>query len=268
MDKSRHLSIYERNQLLKYSLKESELLSKGDLPVEYLTGFVNFKNLEVKVNQKVLIPRVETEELVDLVVEFASTFHENISYLEVGTGSGAISLAFLHELQQQVSLIENKIVLAKAVVSDVSSDALALAKENFCRLFEKADFTHATFIESDLLAAIPAADVPTQKFQIIVANLPYIPSAEIDKLDESVKNYEPLLALDGGSTGFVLIEKLLSQIVARDFLAKNGKIFLEVHESHTKTFVEKIFSEISQQFEIEEIQDQFGRQRFLVLKKH
>lgn len=262
MAKSRHLNIYERNQLLKYSFTESELLSKGELPVEYLTGFVNFKNLDLKVNEKVLIPRVETEELVDLAVEFtdafAADFAKPISYLEVGTGSGAISLAFFHAVLDK---------LDKAVVTDFSPDALALAKENFSRLFEKAELAPVIFIESDLLSAIPEAEVPAQKFQIIVANLPYIPSAEINKLDESVKNYEPLLALDGGVTGFELIEKLLNQIIVRDFLAKDGKIFLEVHETHTRTFVEENFAHINQQFEITEIKDQFERQRFLVLQK-
>lgn len=257
MIKTRTLSIYEKNQLLKYGFKETDLLSKGELPVEYLTNYVEFKNLTMKVNQNVLIPRVESEELVDLMGDFYYLLDDDISYLEVGTGSGAISLAFYDFLTKQ-----NKGKINKFVVTDLSLPALNLAKENFINLFGKLILNKIKFVQNDLLNAFS-----DQKFNLIVANLPYIPSVMIKKLDGSVKNYEPLLALDGGKTGFDLINKFLEQILYKNILTNNGKIFLEVYETHNIQFIKDNFPKIYQSFSIEEFKDQFARQRFLIFKK-
>jgi release factor glutamine methyltransferase len=257
MVKSRKLSVYEKNQLLKYSLKEADLFTKGELPVEYLTGFVNFAELELKVNQNVLIPRVETEELLDLMTAHALSLKEPISYLEIGTGSGAISLAFFNFLLKQ-----NQILLKEFFSTDVSNKALILAKENFSRLFKEEFLTKVNFLESNLLEK-----VINQKFNLIVANLPYIPSNKINGLDQSVKDYEPILALDGGETGFELINNMLLQILNKNLLAKNAKVFLEVYEDHNLEFIKEKFPKIYEEFSIEEFKDQFERQRFLVLQK-
>ena len=117
-------------------------------------------------------------------------------------------------------------------------------------------------MQTDLLNSFP-----DQKFNLIIANLPYIPSTMIEKLDESVKNYEPILALDGGKTGFELINKFLEQIINKNILKNNGKIFLEVYEAHDVKFIKNNFPNICQNFLIEEFKDQFNRQRFLILKK-
>ncbi len=256
MSAPRKLTIYERNQLLKYSLKESDLLTKGNLPVEYLTGYVNFCGLDVAVDANVLIPRVETEELVGYVLDFVKKLDKPLRYLEVGTGSGAISLAVFAALQKT-----RKSQPEKFIVSDVSPVALELAKKNFQSLFDLASLREIDFIVSDLLT-----EITPQAFDVIVANLPYIPSGAMESLDASVKDYEPALALDGGETGFELIARMLRQIMASDFLAFGGKIFLEVHETHTKEFVEQHFADINAKFTLEEIKDQFARQRFLVLQ--
>ncbi len=257
MAESRKLSVYEKNQLLKYSLKEAELLAKGELPVEYFTGFVSFRELELKVNQNVLIPRVETEELLDLMIGHVLSLEEHISYLEVGVGSGAISLAFFDFLLKQ-----NKKLIEEFVLTDISSKALIVAKENFSRLFKEETFSKVNFLESNLLEK-----VFNQKFNLIVANLPYIPSNKIAGLDRSVKDYEPILALDGGETGFELINEMLLQILNKNLLAKNTKIFLEVYEDHDREFIKNKFPKIAKEFSIEEFKDQFERQRFLVLQK-
>jgi len=257
MKRNRILSIYEKNQLFKYGFKEADLLTKGELPVEYLTGFVEFTSLKLKVNQNVLIPRVETEELIVLMKDFCFLLKDKLSYLEVGTGSGAISLAFYDFLKKQ-----DKIDIDKFVISDLSLSALNLARENFQNLFGDEVKNQIKFLQSNLLS-----DCPHCKFNLIVANLPYIPSHLIRSLEASVKNYEPLLALDGGSTGFELINKFLEQIISKNILADESKIFLEVHETHTVDFIRKNFSNIVKNFLIEEFDDQFGRHRFLVLKK-
>lgn len=257
MTTPRQLSIYEKNQLLKYGLKEVDLLDQREMPVEYLTGHVNFRDLEINVSRDVLIPRVETEELVDLLIKFANTLKEPLSYLEVGTGSGAISLAFFDDLLKHKDLFLEKIVL-----TDLSASALKLAKENFLGLFGATFLTKINFLENNLLT-----NFPQSKFNLIVANLPYIPSEKIKNLDASVKDYEPHLALDGGASGFELINQMLEQILDNDLLSANGRIFLEVDESHDQQLIKAKFPKIAQIFSIQEIKDQFGRQRFLILKK-
>lgn len=262
MNKPRELSAYEKKQLFKYGLAEADLLTRGELPVEYLTGFVNFKDLDIKVNKNVLIPRVETEELVDLLSDFVSNnlLGKKISYLEIGTGSGAISLAFFDFLENNQYL-----KLENFVVTDISKLALNLAKENFHILFEGSHLKKIDFLESDLLSN-PEIFI-SRKFNLIVANLPYIPSSNVKKLDLSVRDYEPILALDGGKTGFELIDKMLSQVVEHNLLTNDGKIFLEVYENHTSKFIEDNFPSINDFFSIKEISDQFNNQRFLVLQK-
>lgn len=234
-----------------------DLLSRGELPVEYLTGWVEFRNLLVKVNQNVLIPRVESEELFDLMESFIDVLKKDISYLEIGTGSGAISLAFYDFLIKQ-----EKVKINKFVLSDISQSALELTKENFKNLFSQSTSNQIEFLQSDLLDSFS-----NQKFNLIVANLPYIPSGEVDKLDQSVKAYEPILALDGGQTGFNLINKFLEQVLKKNVLTDDGKIFLEVYETHSIDFLNKNFPSICKLFLIEEFKDQFNRHRFLVLKK-
>lgn len=258
MQQNRFLSVYEKNQLLKHGLKEQDLLNQGELPVEYLTGSVEFCSLTLKVNRNVLIPRVESEDLVGLISDFSISLKNNLSYLEVGTGSGAISLAFFAFL-----LKNNKIdQIDQFLISDISKEALALAKRNFNDLFSQQLMKQIKFLESNLLNGFRS-----NKFNLIVANLPYIPSSLIKNLDVSVRDYEPLLALDGGSTGFDLINQFLEQIINKNILTSEGKIFLEVHETHNLEFVRKYFPNIEKNFLVQEINDQFGRHRFLVLVK-
>jgi len=258
MKQNRILSIYEKNQLLKYDFKEEDLFIRGELPVEYLTGFVEFCGLTIKVDRNVLIPRVESEELVQLIRDFYLSLKKQLSYLEIGTGSGAISLAFFAFLLNQERIFQ----IDQFLVSDISKKALALAQENFYNLFHQYPTNKIKFLESDLLN-----NFSKNKFNLMVANLPYIPSSFIKSLDLSVQNYEPLLALDGGQTGFDLINKFLEQVVNKDVLANEGKIFLEVHETHDKKFLNKYFPNIKKQFSIQEVKDQFERHRFLILEK-
>lgn len=258
MFQSKKLTIYEKNQLLKFSLKETDFLQRNDLPIEYFTGHVEFKSFDLEVNRSVLIPRVETEELVDLLIDFARS-KKTISYLEVGTGSGAISLSFLNFLLKQKELKINNFV-----VTDLSAAALQVAQANFAKHLNKEQLKQVNFLLSDLL---DNSNLREHAFDLIAANLPYIPSEEIENLDNSVKNYEPLLALDGGKTGFELIYKLLNQIIEGHFLKDGGQIFLEVYENHNRKFISQNFPDLLEHFSIKEVKDQFARQRFLILQK-
>lgn len=259
----RKLSVYEKQQLYRANLTEEDLLSQGEMPVEYLTGQVDFAGLSLSLNRDVLIPRVETEELVDLAEKFLLDLgkdQQKIRVLEIGTGSGAISLALLAKLSQINSVYDFEFYL-----SDLSPAALSLAKENYQKLIKEKKIDNSVkinFIISDLMLAMPQ-DI---QLNLILANLPYIPSQECLKLPASVKDFEPPLALDGGDNGFVLINQALKQIMRGGFLSDRGQIILEAHESHSKKFIETKFPWIMEKFELSFYQDQFERQRFIVLE--
>lgn len=164
-------------------------------PTQYIKGWVEFYKLKFKVTPDVLIPRPETELLVDEILNFAKnkqSFSTNkvLTVLDVGTGCGNIA----------ISLSKNNKKL-NVLASDISQKALNLAKQN--AKFHKVKIK---FIKSDLL------DQVREQFDIIVSNLPYIPKARIPYLDSSVKDFEPHIALDGGFDGFELYRKLFQQI--------------------------------------------------------
>jgi release factor glutamine methyltransferase len=259
----RDLSVYEKQQLLKHSLTEEEFLKKGDMPVEYFTGFVDFAGLTLIINQKVLIPRIESEELVDLAFNFFKHCKKNsLRILELGVGSGAISLALINKVHQLNYLNKNW----DFNLTELSSPALAVAKNNFQNLLiEKIDKNkvQVQFILSNLLDKINCQ----QKFDLVLANLPYIPSQEITRLDGSVKDFEPILALDGGETGFDLIATVLDQILKKDVLAKDAHLFFETHQTHNSYFIKNNYPALLNNFKFEYIKDQFNRQRFIRLKK-
>lgn len=165
-------------------------MTKTDQPIQYQRGWVEFFKLKFKVNPDVLIPRPETELLVDEVIKFAKG--QQLTILDLGTGSGAIAISLAKNLPQ-----------VKILASEVSSQALEVAKLNakFHQVEDKIEF-----IESDLLDQIPVQP------DVIVTNLPYIPGYRIPYLDSSVKDFEPHIALDGGSDGFDLYRKLFQQI--------------------------------------------------------
>lgn len=180
-------------------------------PSQYIKGWVEFYKLKFKVTADVLIPRPETELLVDAVLKFADT----LTILDVGTGSGNIAIS-----------IAKNTFNAKIIASDVSEKALKIAGQN-AKLHGVSD--RIKFIVSDLLENI------TDKPDIIVANLPYIPSARIPHLDSSVRDYEPHVALDGGEDGFELYRKLFTQIKQKDWKPK--LLIGEIDYTHGKLAV-------------------------------
>ncbi|MDO8573772.1 MAG: peptide chain release factor N(5)-glutamine methyltransferase [Candidatus Daviesbacteria bacterium] len=172
-------------------------------PSQYIKGWVEFYKLKFKVSPNVLIPRPETELLVDEVLKYCNLSPENCKLiLDLGTGAGniAISLAS-HSSSGNV----------KIIATDVSEKALGVAKQN-AKFHGVED--RIKFIQSDLLEKV------TEAPDIIVTNLPYIPSARIPYLDLSVKDFEPLVALDGGEDGFGLYRKLFQQIIEKKWQSK------------------------------------------------
>lgn len=178
-------------------------------PVAYIAGRRGFHalGLDLNVDRRVLIPRPETEHLVDWLLEGLPAAPTPVRVLDVGTGSGAIALAIKHARRD---------VLVTAC--DRSEDALAVARDNATRLGLELELER-----SDLLAQVPR---PEDGWDAIAANLPYIPTRDLADLQPEVRQFEPHLALDGGPDGLVLVRRLISDSPAA--LAHGARLLLEI----------------------------------------
>lgn len=174
-------------------------------PLQHIVGTTCFRGHEIRCDRRALIPRPETESLIDIIKERLQG-KESATVADIGTGSGAIAIAVKKE-------IPGKRVLA----TDISKDALDLAKEN--AKFNEAEIE---FFEGNLLEALPEGE----KFDIIVSNPPYIPDAEKEKLQPEVRDFDPALALFGGPDGLTLIRKILEQSENR--LKPEGFLLMEI----------------------------------------
>ena len=184
----------------------SEMIEKrktGD-PIPYILGYKEFFGRKFFVSKNVLIPRPETEDLVEEVLTF--TKGKNLSVIDVGTGSGCIAITLKLEQPE-----------LKIFASDIDLQALAVARKN--AIFYSLD-NKISFLESNLLRKLDS------EIDIIVANLPYIPTKNWIKLPNEIKNFEPRLALDSGSSKESLYQKLFVQ--AKSKLKKGGIILYEV----------------------------------------
>jgi release factor glutamine methyltransferase len=249
---TRKLSPYEKTHLLRFGKSDINIADYGEMPVEYMTGKVEFGGHVFEVNKDVLIPRVETEEFIILSLEKALEIKKGkITIADVGCGSGAIGISLWLKLQQ-------KNINAEMYLSDISSKALEVATRNVGQIIKEDN--NIRIIKSDLLEDYPQ-DV---KFDLIMANLPYIPSERVKILDESVQEYEPHLALDGGDDGLKYIKKLVAQ--AQNKLNPGGVIVLEVDYIHDEKFLRQEL-ELGG-LKLETKQDQFQRMRFVILSKN
>ncbi len=247
---ARILSAYEKNHLLKYGFDPEQIDQYGEQPVEYITGRVEFLGKELTVSPAVLIPRVETEELVGLVVEDLLSNPNELTIAEVGTGSGAIGLSIASQL-----IASNKPF--QLMMSDISQEALAVAQKNRQRLIPQLPSNaKLEFLKSDLLEDFPS----DLTFDYLIANLPYIPSDRLATLPDSVKDFEPLSALYGGADGLQLIDNLINQ--AKKILKPTGKIYLEIDDTHD----EEKLAKLSATYRVQVFPDQFGKNRFAVLQ--
>ncbi|MBP7774328.1 peptide chain release factor N(5)-glutamine methyltransferase [Candidatus Woesebacteria bacterium] len=255
----RILDPYEQTQLARYGKSVSSVAS-DTIPIEYVTGKAEFCGLSFDVSPEVLIPRIETEELVDLTLHdtvellaaHTHTAHKQIKLVEVGTGSGAIAVTLALQLgvyKKYVSLF----------ATDISAPAIAVAQQNQKYLLS-TQHCALQFLQADLL------DHPTlpSKIDIVVANLPYIPSARIPTLASSVIDHEPHQALDGGVDGFMHIERLLIQ--AAPHLNFQSKVLLEVDHTHTQEFMHSKPT-LLKLYTFEYLLDEYGQNRFLRVQK-
>jgi release factor glutamine methyltransferase len=232
----------------------------GTKPIEYVTGVAEFCGYPFHVSPAVLIPRLETEELVaHLATQIEKRWLSTslrVTVREIGTGSGAVSIALFLEL------LSRKLPpsMIKLTLSDVSPAALAIAQKNIATLVPAPFQPQISICESDLLTD-SIATVSSQTYDFIVANLPYIPTKRIRHLDASVKDHEPLIALDGGTDGFALIAQLLMPAPQR--LTPQGEIWLEVDHTHTLEFLTQQYPEVIKMYSWQDYSDSLGNHRFL-----
>lgn len=214
---------------------------KENKPIQYVIGNVNFYGLKFIVNKNVLIPRFETEELVEQVVEYTKDLNKDkIKILELGCGSGAIGLTLKSILKD-----------SEVTLTDISKDALEVAKLNANNLN-----LDVTFIESDWFS-----NVKLEKYDIIVSNPPYIRTDE--EIEEIVKNNEPSLALYGGVDGLDCYRKILANI--KPYLNNKFLIAFEIGESQ-KEEIYDIVNKYLKDIEITCKKDLYGRNRMIFVR--
>lgn len=227
----------EQKERLAYCLS---LRSQG-IPLQYVLGETEFFGLRFKVDKRVLIPRPETELLVEAVIRRTKIYESRI--LDVGAGSGCIAVALAKFLPN-----------ARVTAVDISCQALDLAREN-ALLNEVSD--KIDFIQSDLFP--PTAEA----FDIIVSNPPYVCSQEIEKLSAEVRN-EPRLSLDGGNDGLDFYREIIPR--AGGLLNNGGFLFLEIGWNQRKAIEEIIDKQNALKLE-EVIKDYSDIERIMVLEK-
>ena len=203
------LEIYFKTITLEQAAELEKLIVRAEQgePIQYIIGHVDFRGLEIRCDRRALIPRPETELLIDAVLSSSITYHSALRIADVGTGTGCIGLALLSELPN-----------AEVIGIDVSPDALALARENTGRLDLLNRFQA---LENNLLDGFEK-----NSLGMVVSNPPYIFSEVCKNLDRSVRDFEPKLALDGGTDGLDLIRPLTEQ--AARVLKPGGGLFIEI----------------------------------------
>jgi release factor glutamine methyltransferase len=182
-------------------------------PIAYLTGRAHFFNLEFDVTRDVLIPRPDTETLVENVLQTVrhQSGLETPRIVDLCTGSGCIAAALAHHLKS-----------ATVLAIDISPAAVAVARKNI----ERLGLAQRVIVEQGDLFEPLLRMVDVQPFDLIVANPPYIRTSDLETLDKSVRDYEPVTALDGGLDGLSLHRRILDESPQR--LVSGGRIYLEI----------------------------------------
>lgn len=216
-----------------------ERISQNE-PWDYIRGYTMFKGMKIYVGEGVLIPRIETEQIVDIVKNRLLN-SEIKMIIDIGTGSGAIIKTLADELGDGYEYI----------AIEKSKQAMKFAKQNL-------EGTHIELIKGDLLSAFK-----TNNETFVIANLPYIPTNDYMRLDASVKDFEPREALDGGENGIEIINKLLEQCAGQDLISK---IVLEIDPVTLEDLEQSVKTHLPES-KMSIIKDYRGFNRFILIEK-
>ena len=229
---------YLKKYLPTEKLEEGLKKLKEGKPVQYIVGNVNFYGITLKVNENVLIPRFETETLVEKTINYAKKeLKEPLKILDIGTGSGAIAITLKKNLESSVDAV------------DISKKALKIAKEN-----AKINNVEINFIHSNMLEKID------KKYDLIISNPPYISYDE--EVEEIVKNNEPHIALYAENDGLEYYEKILKN--AEKYINKPGIIAFEIGMNQGKK-IKKIASKYLKTDNIKIEKDLSGKDRYIFI---
>ena len=208
------------------------------IPAQYIIGHADFFGMQLKVDERVLIPRPETEELVELIL--AENPEENLKVLDIGTGSGAIALALAKSRPDWI-----------ITASDISQDAIDLASKNV-----EIQNLNIFLKKSDCFSKI------SSKYDIIVSNPPYISRSDESEIGLNVLHSEPHLALFADEDGLAIYRKIAEE--SKDYLSDGGKIYLEIGYKQGSS-VPTLFKENLPDKRVRTLKDQFGQDRMVVI---
>ncbi len=227
------------NENLDHGLLQARIIQlKNDIPLEYLTKKVQFRDFAVSIQPGVFIPRIETEYLIDIIAGEIPEPPRRI--LDIGTGSGVLAIALARRYPG-----------SSITATDISRTAIRCARKNI----------HTHRLESRIdLVRCSLFDGLIGTFDLIVSNPPYIPSERLRSLPRSVRDYEPRLALDGGPHGTRVIQRILSQL--KHYTHENSIIALEIDDGEVSTMRDILENDRSLSYSLHE--DLFGRKRYCI----
>lgn len=235
--------IYLHNEIDNDTLKILEMklmqLKKG-IPIEYITKKVQFLNYLLYIYPGVFIPRLETEYFVELITKLPDFSPKKI--LEIGTGAGAISIALATIFSE-----------ANIIATDISQNALDCASKNIEKYNLKK---HITLLRCNIFEGL------AEKFDLILSNPPYIPRSRLKFLPKSVKDFEPILAINGGEGGIQFIKRLIQQ--GKDYLTSNGVMAIEIDEDEINILEKFLKMNTFMSFSFKK--DLFGSYRYLFIE--
>lgn len=214
----------DADELLKVSKNIENDYNKllNNYPIQYLIGFVNFYGNNIKVRENVLIPRFETEDLVDRTIKYTKKiFNNKVNILDIGTGSGAIAISLAKELNSNVDAV------------DISDYAIELAKEN-----NDLNKTSVNIFKSDVFSSV------SKKYDVIISNPPYISYEE--KIMDKVYDNEPHLALFASDNGLYFYKKILDE--SKEYLNDKFIIAFEIgmtQGEEIKKYAESLFDNVN-----------------------
>ena len=232
--------------LRERALRAAALRRRG-APLAYCVGRAPFRHLTLEVDERVLIPRPETEQLVDVALAVVGPEPGGLA-VDVGTGSGAIALALAAEARFE-----------RVIATDVSLDALAVARRN-AKVLGDALRTPVEFRHGSLLGAIGEEARP----RLIISNPPYVAAAEAAALPDSVRNWEPPVALFSGRDGLRATAQLVRQAAGR--LAPRGALLLEVDARRAGAVARRAGAD-ARFIDVRVLHDLAGRERFVVARR-